>query len=40
MSPEDKRAMDIAQDGQDLVLPGAAKMTLIVLKGGLEETSF
>ena len=39
MSLEDRRAMDITLDGQDHVLPGAAKMTLIVPKGGLEETS-
>ena len=39
MSPEDKRAMDITLDGQDPVLLGAAKMTLIVPKGGLEGTS-
>ena len=39
MSPEDRRAMDITLDGQDHVLLGAAKMTLIVPKGGLEETS-
>ena len=39
MSPEDKRAMDITLDGQDPVLLGSAKMTLIVPKGGLEETS-
>ena len=35
MSPEDKRAMDITLDGQDPVLLGAAKMTLIVPKGGV-----
>ena len=39
MSPKDRRATDITLDGQDLVLPGAAKMTLIVSKGGLKETS-
>ena len=39
MSPEDRRATDIILDGQDPVLPGAAKMTLIVPKGGLEEIS-
>ena len=38
MSPEDKRVMDITLDGQDPVHLGAAKMTLIVPKGGLEET--
>ena len=31
--------MDITLDEQDLVLPGAAKMTLIVPKGGLEGIS-
>ena len=40
MSSEDRRATDITLDGQDLVLPGAAKMTLINPKGGLEGTSF
>ena len=40
MSPKDRRAMDITLDGQDLVLLGATKMTLIVPKRGLEETSF
>ena len=39
MSPEDRRATDIILDGHDLVLPGAAKMTLIVPKGGLEGIS-
>ena len=39
MSPEDRRATDITLDGQDLVLPDAVKMTLIVPKGGFEETS-
>ena len=39
MSLEDRRATEITLDGQDLVFPGAAKMTLIVPKGGLEETS-
>ena len=39
MSLEDKRATDITLDGQDPVLPGAVKMTLIVPKGSLEETS-
>ena len=39
MSPEDRLATDITLDGQDLVLPDAAKMTLIIPKGGLEETS-
>ena len=39
MSPEDKRATDITLDGHDPVLPGAAKITLIVPRGGLEGTS-
>ena len=39
MSPEERRATDIILDGQDPVLPGTAKMTLIVSNGGLEETS-
>ena len=39
MSPEDRRAADITLDGDDPVLPGAAKMTLIVPKGGLEGIS-
>ena len=39
MSPEDGQATNITLDGQDPVLPGAAKMTLIVPKGGLEEIS-
>ena len=39
MSHEDRRATDIALDGHDPVLPGAAKMTLIVPKGGLEGIS-
>ena len=39
MSPEDRRATDITLDGQDPVLPDAAKMTLIVPKGGHEGTS-
>ena len=39
MSPKDRRAMDITLDGQDPVLPSTAKMTLIVPKRGLEETS-
>ena len=32
------RATDITLEGQEPVLPGAAKMTLIVPKGGLEES--
>ena len=39
MSPEDRLATDITLDGQDLVFPGAEKMTLIVPKKGLKETS-
>ena len=39
MSPEERLATDIILDGQDTVLPGAAKMTLIAPKGGLEEIS-
>ena len=31
------RATDITLEGYELVLQGAAKMTLIVLKGSLEE---
>ena len=33
------RATDITLEGQEPVLPGTAKMTLIVPKGGLEESS-
>ena len=33
------RAMDITLEGQESVLPRATKMTLIVPKGGLEESS-
>ena len=39
MSPKDRRATDMTLNGQDPVLPGAAKMTLIVPNEGLEETS-
>ena len=39
MSSEDRRATDNTLDGQDPVLPGAAKMTLIVPKGGLKGIS-
>ena len=39
MSLEDRQATDITLDGQDPLLPGVAKMTLIVPKGGLEGTS-
>ena len=40
MSLVDSRAMDFTLEGQELVLPKAAKMTFIVSKGGLEEASF
>ena len=40
MSPKDKRATNIILDGHDPVLPGAAKITLIVLKGVLKEYLF
>ena len=33
------RVTDITLEGQDPALPRAAKMTLIVLRGGLEEAS-
>ena len=36
VSLEDKRATNIILDGHDPILPGAAKITLIVPKGGLE----
>ena len=39
MSPEDRRATDITLDGHDPICPSAAKITLIVPKGGLERTS-
>ena len=39
MSPEDRRATDITLDGHDPVLPGAAKITLIVPREGLEGIS-
>ena len=39
MSPEDRRATNIILDGHDPVLLSAAKITLIVPKGGLEGTS-
>ena len=39
MSPEDRRATDIILDRHDSVLPGVAKITLIVPKGGLEGIS-
>ena len=40
MSPKDIRATDIILDGHDPILPGVAKITLIVPKGGLEEYLF
>ena len=39
MPSEDRRATDITLDGHDPVLPGVAKITLIVLKEGLEGVS-
>ena len=39
MSLEDRQATEIILDGHDPVLPGAAKTTLIVPKGGLDEIS-
>ena len=39
LSSVDSRAIDITLKGQEPVLPGAAKMTLIVPRGGLEEAS-
>ena len=39
VSPEDRRATYIILDGHDPILPGAAKITLIVPKGGLEGIS-
>ena len=39
MPSEDRRATDITLDRHNLVLPGAAKITLIVLRGGLEGVS-
>ena len=39
MSSKDRQAIDIILDGHDSVLPGAAKITLIVPKGGLEGIS-
>ena len=35
----DSQATDITLEGQEPVLPGVAKMTLIIPKGGLEEAS-
>ena len=40
MSPADRQATNIILDGHDPVLPGAAKITLIVLKGVLKEYLF
>ena len=39
VSSMDSRAIDIILEGQEPVLPRATKMTFIVPKGGLEETS-
>ena len=39
MSSEDRRTTDITLDGHDPVLPGAAKITLIVPRRGLEGVS-
>ena len=39
MSLEDRRDTDITLDGHDPVLLGAAKITLIVPRGGLEGVS-
>ena len=39
VSSEGRRATDITLDGHDSVLPGAAKITLIVSRGGLEGVS-
>ena len=39
MPSEDRQATDITLDGHDPVLLGAAKITLIVPKGGLEGVS-
>ena len=39
-SSDDNRATDITLEGQDPVFPRAAKMTLIVPKGGLEVAFF
>ena len=40
MSPEDRRATNIILDRYDPVLPGAAKITLIVPNGVLKEYLF
>ena len=39
MSLADSRATNIALEGQEPILLGAAKMTFIVLMGGLKEAS-
>ena len=39
MPTEDRRATDITLDRLDPVLPGAAKITLIVPRGGLDGVS-
>ena len=39
LSLANSRAIDITLEGQEPVLLGAAKMTLIVPKGGLDEAS-
>ena len=39
VSSVDSQATNITLEGQELVLPRAAKMTFIVPKGGLEEAS-
>ena len=39
LSLADSRAVDITLEGQESVLLGAAKMTLIVPRGGLKEAS-
>ena len=36
----DSRVTDITLEGQESILPGVAKMTLIIPRGGLEEASF
>jgi len=39
LSSVDNRATDITLEGQEPVFPRAAKMTLIIPRGGLEEAS-
>ena len=39
-SSDDNHATDITMDGQDPVVPGVAKMTLIIPKGGSEVAFF